>query len=581
MPNITADPAFATETVAEKNEQKQAGDTIYLRPAAPGGGGGVEFGNATPLWQPDFMDPANSHHGSALTRSRSSSTAYPVVWRQYNQMVWYQTSTSTEIIVQGIKRAVRPYQDYDSVGDGSDDLHPKRTFGNSFIHDSYPNWQAATAYAVGDRIADVQNYMFYECTVAGNSGGTEPTWNLSDGVSTEPTTTDNEVTWVHKPNYNYTRYGGYKCVRMEMNDRRSNLDTVTGVDATRWQEKNAVPSSAFSQITTAGPTGTLGTYYGGSSLEINCPNTATSPWIESAPDSTQYSNVWHFLVTKSDNVNQEGCLIGRNDDVDGIFFNPYDGSFSDTWTTPFSGVEYHARLVDNSIWAVTLDWSNLSDRTGEIYIGPGYVATNSPATCGGDADIDIRHVIAVEYNEYADLIIRTTGFGSTLQAESDWTTPQSGNMDANEGTIIVVCEIKANSTRAYRQDTQQRAIISFNGDWDSALQFYPSGAWGSFPRLFMGGDGGSQSNLIPNMVFGPDDTLIFAVTWKTGGQLYSWYRNVSRGESFQFITRAFGTWDLAGGLISLFPDFNHHVVIRNALIYDDQKSEEWFPEYLG
>ena len=579
MPNITAHKSYAIQTRAEKNDGQQAGEPVDVLPIVEEGGGGVGFGETEPLWQPDFMDPANSHYGSALTRSRTS-VAYPIVWRQYNQMVFYQTSLN-EIIVQGTKRSTRPYQDYDSVGDGSDDLHPKRTFGDSFIHDSYPNWKAATAYAVGDRIADVQNYMFYECTVAGTSGGTEPTWNLSDGVSTEPTTTDNTVTWVHKPAYIYTRYGGIKNYFIRNHDQRSDLDTVSGVDPQKWQEKNAVPASAFSQITTAGPTGSLFTYYGGSSLEINCPNTSTSPWIESAPSTTQYSNVWHFLITKSDNANQEGCLIGRNDDVDGIYFNPYDGSFS-AWSTAFSGVEYHARLIDNSIWAVTLDWSNLSSRTGELYIGPGYVASGSPATCGGDADIDIRQVLATQYNEFPDMILPTFGSSRSVQSESDWTTPQSGNMSATEGTAIVICEIKASSARDYRfSGSTQRAILSFNGDWDSALQFYPSGGWGTQTRIFMGGDGGSQSAIELNMQYGPADTLIFAVSWKTGGQLYGWYRNVSRGEAFQFVTRAFGTWDLTGGNIDLFPNFLHTVVLRNVLIYSDQKSEAWFNEYLG
>lgn len=56
------------------------------------------------------------------------------------------------------------------------------------------SWIASTTYALGDRVfstgADT-NYFSYECTTAGTSGGTQPTWNQTADV----TTTDNTITW--------------------------------------------------------------------------------------------------------------------------------------------------------------------------------------------------------------------------------------------------------------------------------------------------------------------------------------------------------------------------------------------------
>lgn len=43
--------------------------------------------------------------------------------------------------------------------------------------DNLENWAATTAYALGDRVQPVTpNGFVYECTTAGTSGGSEPTW---------------------------------------------------------------------------------------------------------------------------------------------------------------------------------------------------------------------------------------------------------------------------------------------------------------------------------------------------------------------------------------------------------------------
>ena len=55
-------------------------------------------------------------------------------------------------------------------------------------------WVASTSYALGDIVvptAGLENGFRYECTTAGTSGGSAPTWNTTEGG----TTTDNTVTW--------------------------------------------------------------------------------------------------------------------------------------------------------------------------------------------------------------------------------------------------------------------------------------------------------------------------------------------------------------------------------------------------
>src|SRR5512133_687580 len=53
-------------------------------------------------------------------------------------------------------------------------------------------WQATTAFAVGDRVVDsIGTMAVYECTVAGTSGATEPTWPANPG----DTVADGTVVW--------------------------------------------------------------------------------------------------------------------------------------------------------------------------------------------------------------------------------------------------------------------------------------------------------------------------------------------------------------------------------------------------
>ncbi len=55
-----------------------------------------------------------------------------------------------------------------------------------------PSWQASTAYSLGDVVEPTTpDGNVYECTTAGTSGGTEPSWVTGEGN----TTTDNTVVW--------------------------------------------------------------------------------------------------------------------------------------------------------------------------------------------------------------------------------------------------------------------------------------------------------------------------------------------------------------------------------------------------
>lgn len=68
------------------------------------------------------------------------------------------------------------------------------------IVDILPEWEATTAYSVGDRVQPVGgNGYVYECTVAGTSDSSEPTWPVPpSGYGT--TVTDDGVTWaLQKP----------------------------------------------------------------------------------------------------------------------------------------------------------------------------------------------------------------------------------------------------------------------------------------------------------------------------------------------------------------------------------------------
>ena len=69
--------------------------------------------------------------------------------------------------------------------------HPKVSSVTMTVN--VPDWTAATAYAVGDYVAETgAGTDFHVAEIAGTSGGTEPTWMSGNGA-----TVDGTVTWRH------------------------------------------------------------------------------------------------------------------------------------------------------------------------------------------------------------------------------------------------------------------------------------------------------------------------------------------------------------------------------------------------
>ena len=58
-----------------------------------------------------------------------------------------------------------------------------------------PTWQASTAYALGDTVVPTaDNTYYYECTTAGTSGVSEPTWPTRYGE----VVMDDSVVWTRQ-----------------------------------------------------------------------------------------------------------------------------------------------------------------------------------------------------------------------------------------------------------------------------------------------------------------------------------------------------------------------------------------------
>lgn len=90
-------------------------------------------------------------------------------------------------------------------------------------------WTASTAYSVGAlAYPTTKNGFVYECTVAGTSGATEPTWPTTEG----DTVTDGTVTWqaVAEPN---NSLGGTAGTTQVSSTALNNIfDDVTAAEAT-------------------------------------------------------------------------------------------------------------------------------------------------------------------------------------------------------------------------------------------------------------------------------------------------------------------------------------------------------------
>lgn len=118
-------------------------------------------------------------------------------------------------------------------------------------------WQANTAYVLGDRVlkttgldTDLGAGVFFVCTTAGTSGGTEPTWVTA---AVENTTNDNTVVWTVYPveAVNTTTSGAYSASWVD-----GTYFTAGDTIRIRWTALDKLPIST-SGIATADSTTTF------------------------------------------------------------------------------------------------------------------------------------------------------------------------------------------------------------------------------------------------------------------------------------------------------------------------------------
>jgi hypothetical protein len=124
---------------------------------------------------------------------------------------WVDDEQLTEIALSGtlydldhrnIARAMRASNTL--VAAGTVTTEPHSATQGAQIRTAYPSpsevtitctagaWAAATEYDLGDMVLDAD--VVYECTTAGESGGSEPTWDDEAGA----TTSDGTVTWTSR-----------------------------------------------------------------------------------------------------------------------------------------------------------------------------------------------------------------------------------------------------------------------------------------------------------------------------------------------------------------------------------------------
>ena len=120
--------------------------------------------------------------------------------------------TGTAAAVTGVTANHWQFQAINDLCVGFQDAHDPivRSSGNfSLLQQNITDWAGTTAYAVGDvvKATSGNETLYFHCTAAGTSAGSEPTWDTTVGN----TTVDGTVTWTTRKfpngNVNHSAFG--------------------------------------------------------------------------------------------------------------------------------------------------------------------------------------------------------------------------------------------------------------------------------------------------------------------------------------------------------------------------------------
>lgn len=102
------------------------------------------------------------------------------------------TSDEIDLLLKQAKRASMPFAAGVNTGQPLNNGIMIVSKQGTVPPDSFADWEATTVYVAGDQVVPtVRNGHFYEVTVGGTSGSSEPTFPTDDG----DTVTDGSVTW--------------------------------------------------------------------------------------------------------------------------------------------------------------------------------------------------------------------------------------------------------------------------------------------------------------------------------------------------------------------------------------------------
>ena len=147
-----------------------------------------------------------------------------------NDLLWKGTGTLTDITgladnTTGITNDHWQFQTTAGRAVGFQAAHDpvSRTTGNwDLLQQDISDWAATTVYAVGDVVKDTSSNktIYFHATSTsgtGTSGGSEPTWNTSEGQTTTDNAGANQIVWTTRvfPNGNvcHSAFGRIWCTR--------------------------------------------------------------------------------------------------------------------------------------------------------------------------------------------------------------------------------------------------------------------------------------------------------------------------------------------------------------------------------